>query len=568
MFMRNDHRYLRQFFQRFPVCFLIFLIWHLPFLKILIEIVTPSQTSIQITGSGLLSTPPPWLKPELLEYRWLELCWRSLRLGSTTAFLAIPASILIAFCLSRCHWNGYKIVAKIWQLLIFVPLPISATIWLGSFSNLGRAQAFGISARPLLSGWWAASVVHAIALMPLLVWIFTAVFQRSSSELEELARLDSRFPRSFFRSTLRQSLPAILASAIIVLLQTAGDMTVTDLVQERTFAEESYLQAQMGDGLSAAAKTAIPPTVFISILIMIWMKIYRHRLLSMNSIPKNSSKLHFYYKSTKAFPAAIFCVLTTLLFWALPIMAISWRAGRSGGLAVIEKLPTWQLKNLINNLANAREDLLDTLPDTALVCTSTALIAVIMAWLMAESAVRSRLIARCLICGCILGLATPGPVAGLSISWVWMPIQPIYDGPAIVILAQLFRLLPVAVFWIWPGVAFRTKAFNDLTRLEQLSIPKKIKRVILPDSAPLLTATFFIIFAMSFAELPASNIVAPPGLELFSIRLWGLMHTGLESHLSAVVLLSLLLIGFVGILFSVITAKLVNIFENNRYLMK
>ena len=50
------------------------------------------------------------------------------------------------------------------------------------------------------------------------------------------------------RVTLRRALGAIAAAALAVAVLTAGDMTVTDLLQVRTYAEEAYLQYSLGRG--------------------------------------------------------------------------------------------------------------------------------------------------------------------------------------------------------------------------------------------------------------------------------------------------------------------------------
>ena len=48
--------------------------------------------------------------------------------------------------------------------------------------------------------------------------------------------------------TLRRALGAIAAAALAVAVLTAGDMTVTDLLQVRTYAEEAYVQYSLGRG--------------------------------------------------------------------------------------------------------------------------------------------------------------------------------------------------------------------------------------------------------------------------------------------------------------------------------
>jgi iron(III) transport system permease protein len=54
-----------------------------------------------------------------------------------------------------------------------------------------------------------------------------------------------------------------------------------------------------------------------------------------------------------------------------------------------------------------------------------------------------------------------------------------------------------------------------------------------------------MLFAFAAGELPATNMTVPPGVEMMSVRLWSLMHTGMESHLAAfVLLLSIVLSSF------------------------
>ena len=53
---------------------------------------------------------------------------------------------------------------------------------------------------------------------------------------------------------------------------TAGDMTVTDLLVIRTYAEESYWQYTQGNGPGDAAQVAIPPLCLLGLLILLVAK--------------------------------------------------------------------------------------------------------------------------------------------------------------------------------------------------------------------------------------------------------------------------------------------------------
>jgi iron(III) transport system permease protein len=54
-----------------------------------------------------------------------------------------------------------------------------------------------------------------------------------------------------------------------------------------------------------------------------------------------------------------------------------------------------------------------------------------------------------------------------------------------------------------------------------------------------LIAAWCVAFVLALGELPAANLVAPPGTGLISIEIWSLLHTGVESHLAGVALVVL-----------------------------
>ncbi|MFM1803066.1 MAG: Inner rane transporter permease protein YcjP [Planctomycetota bacterium] len=545
MMTRNSLR--KNGFSIFCFC-LIAVIWFLPAVTVLIQIIRPAsygETEAFPPSTGLLSTPPPWADQSPFASRWLELTLRSLRLSLTTICLALPPSLGLAVVIYRSQFLLTGSLRFLYQALIFLPLPVVATSWLGAIGNLGRSQAFGLGSQPLLSGWIAASFVHALASVPLLSWIFGSVLLRTDSDLEAMARNEHPPLRAFLKSSLTQIRPAIWASALVVMILTAGDMTVTDLVQERTFAEESYLQAQMGDGLSAASRTALPPVLSVGLLMVFWFRRNRLWLDELGRANISQTRHRDWLDGSKAKLLGILALVLTLMVWGIPFLALVWRAGRSGGVAQLELAPKWSVAALFHNLREALPDLVETMPQTLFTALTVGIICTVTAWLLCESASENRFITRLLLVGSALGIATPGPVAGLALVWVWMPVRWVYDSSLIVILAQIYRLLPVAVLLVWPSILFRQTALNDLARLDGLGHAIRFQRVVWPAMGPLVVSTVFIVSALSLGELPASNLVAPPGFDLFSVRLWALMHTGLESHLSAVVLVA---VGFFGLL--------------------
>ncbi len=197
--------------------------------------------------SGSRSRPSAWSRPPRRSpCRWAS-CWRS------SCFAPTPGA-------AGCCWPFIGLSA-------FVPLPLHATAWLGALGNAGRAQAFGV--RPILVGRVGAAVVHALAALPWVVLIVGVGLCAVEPELEESALLDYGPGRVLLRVTLRRASGAIAAAALAVAVLTAGDMTVTDLLQIRTYAEEAYLQYSLGRGPGGAALSRFRPLVVLGLLILI-----------------------------------------------------------------------------------------------------------------------------------------------------------------------------------------------------------------------------------------------------------------------------------------------------------
>ena len=128
-------------------------------------------------------------------------------------------------------------------------------------------QALGV--RPILVGRFGAAVVHAMAALPWVVLLTGVGLCAVEPELEESALLEFGPLRVLMRITLRRTIGAILAAALAVAVLTAGDMTVTDLLQVRTYAEEAYVQFVLGRGLADAAVVALPPLIVLGIGIVL-----------------------------------------------------------------------------------------------------------------------------------------------------------------------------------------------------------------------------------------------------------------------------------------------------------
>ena len=231
----------------------------------LIATIWAATTSANGSTGGSLMSPVPLDVASGAVRRPLGLAVESLRLVGATELLALPLALPLAFVLFRTDVPGRRILLGVLAVAAFVPMPLHAAAWLGAFGNAGRSQVFGML--PILRGWPGAAFVHAMAALPWVV-ILTGIGLRTvEPELEESALIDRPGWWVAVFITLRRAIGAIAGAALAVAVLTAGEMTVTDLLQVRTYAEEAYLQYNLGNGAAAAGAVALPPLIVLGALV-------------------------------------------------------------------------------------------------------------------------------------------------------------------------------------------------------------------------------------------------------------------------------------------------------------
>lgn len=476
--------------------------------------------------------------------RPIRLGMETLGLVLLTELLALPVGIALAWFLFRSDIPGASVLLGILALAAFVPLPLLATAWLGAFGNVGRLQALG--SRPILVGRLGAAVVHALAALPWVVLLVGVGLRSVEAELEDSADLDRPPWWVAIHVTLRRGLGGIAAAALAVAVLTAGDMTVTDLLQIRTYAEEAYLQSILGEGPENAAAVAIPPMLVLgpSIGFMAWSltRAEPRRLASVYSGPPRRGL------NAWRIPVGMGLFLVVGLFAGLPIYGLFWRAGRVGGRAMLGQPPQWSLTGLAGTMREALDDSWEPLETSLVWSAMAALFATVLAWSVAwlcRSSWFWRLTALLTVATC---LAAPGPVAGMALKIAYRTLGPISDSAAILVLGLVCRTLPYAILILWPATRMIPPELLDIAAISGYGPWSQLYRIAVPFTRPTIWLACTVCFALAIGELPATNLVLPPGVTTISMRVWTLLHTGVESHLAGVTLVMLAAVTGAGLL--------------------
>ncbi len=484
--------------------------------------------------------------------RPMGLAFETARLVAATEAIALPLGLALAFVLSRTDVWGRRAMVGAVGLAAFVPVPLQATAWLGGFGNAGRSQAMGLGV--VLTGWSGAAFIHAMAALPWIVAIAGVGFRAVEPDLEDAARLDLPPFGVVLRVTLRRSLGAVAASALAVAVLTAGDMSVTDLLSVRTYAEECYTQYQGGNDRRAAA-VALPPLVVIGALVLLGAR----ALIRVDParVASASARARDWRLGRWRVPAGLAIAGTFGNAVALPLYSLIWQAGRVGGDATLGEGPRWSLAGLAGTLAATSGELFapglgrpmrSPMLSSLLLAGAGASATVALAWSMAWLA-RGPGPWRWAAAGsAALTLAVPGPVAGMALVVAYFDWPSVYDSNVLVVLAYVLRTLPYALMILWPAVRMIPPTFLDAAALEGYGPWGQARRLGLPLTRSAIAAAWGVAFALALGELPATNLVAPPGTSPLSVLAWTLLHRGVESHLAGVALVTLGAVAVAGTL--------------------
>jgi iron(III) transport system permease protein len=134
----------------------------------------------------------------------------------------------------------------------------------------------------------------------------------------------------------------------------------------------------------------------------------------------------------------------------------------------------------------------------------------------------------------------------MALVLAYRSIPDVYDSPAMIVMAQTMRALPYVLLLLWPYLRAFPQDYLDAAALDGVGESGQVVRVVLPLSRRAFLAAWAVAFAFGLGELPATNLVAPPGTQPMSVLIWALLHTGVESHLSGVALIMLAVVAAAG----------------------
>src|SRR5262249_6811021 len=150
-----------------------------------------------------------------------------------------------------------------------------------------------------------------------------------AGQLEEEALLSAGPGRVLWRVTLPRCRAAVAAAALWVGLQTAGEITVADYMQVRTFAEEAFNEFRWGgeDRLARATAVALPAALVLSLLVAWAVPRLERALPPLQTSPVTP---RLFPLGRARLPCLALVLAAAAALFAVPLVSLLWKVGQHG----------------------------------------------------------------------------------------------------------------------------------------------------------------------------------------------------------------------------------------------
>lgn len=462
----------------------------------------------------------------------------SLLVAGTLA-LSLPPGVALALLLTRTDLPGRRGLLLLLGLMPFVPLYLQAAGWLAGFGVQGWHTYLALTP-PWIEGWRGALWIHALAAIPWVTLMVSAGLLFVEGELEESALLDTSPWGVMWHVTLPRSAGAVAVGGLWIIIVAAGEMTITDLFQIRTYAEEVYTELSLGASVYELATYWLPGVAMVTCLAIAGAALCA-RITPAFRWPDWRGRVLFPLGIWR-WPLAVLVALCLLVMMGVPLANLAYKAGvitvaTSDGLE-----RSWSIAKCLRVIATSPWNYSREFRWSLVIGGLSATIATAAGVLIAWAARRRGAVAIAVLLAMAALLALPGPLLGLSIIWLlnrpelpWL--SDLYDYSILApLLALTLRALPLTVLVLWHALRSVPEETLEAALLDGAGWWQRLLWIALPQRRLVLLAAWLVAFALSLGDLAASILVVPPGVMTLSIQVFTKLHYGQEDDVAGICL--------------------------------
>ena len=490
------------------------------------------------------------------------IAWRTVALGAMTSLIAIPIGVSLAWVA-----NGRGFIAALLRTfcIVGVLLPVFAQVsaWDAAFGKLGLlTNTFGDVLKPLVSRWPAAVWVHSMVAAPQVAVLFLVAMRSGSEAWEDALRLEASSTAANLRILLWRFLPVAIAAALWTMISCAREIAVTDIYQIGTLSEQVYLGYSLGqlnaigtawtaDQLAAAQNLGVG----ITLLIVAWLAASAmFAFFSMaRSVERSESRRPARQVSSGKL-ANIVGVILLLIVVAVPLANLIGRVGFCVTRVDGDPVATWKAVSALEAITGVFQNFRDEFTWSFLISIVASTIVCVIAMPLAWSARKS--LSGKVILGLVFGIlaAAPGPSIGLTVAKLFNSIdiklvQYLYDRTiAAPVIANVLFCLPLAIPIFYFLATQISEDQQQHATLDGVSSWSQFVHFAFLGQLRVNLGAWFLIAAFSFAELSATQMVLPPGMDTVPRLALGMLHAGVNESTAALTLVTLLPVILFGVL--------------------
>ncbi len=429
----------------------------------------------------------------------LSLLWNMIRLAVLVTALAATIGTGAAWCVERTDLPARRLLAMLLVLPLAVPDFVVAFGW--------------SSVAPGVSGYWGAVLVMTSGLYPLVYLPVSASLRGADRSQEDTARTLGMGPwTTFWRVTLRQARPTILAGCLLVSLALLAEYGAFEILGYQTFTTEIFTEFQVSFNTPAAAALSLV-VVLIGLLILFGEGSLRDRGRQSRAAHNSRRTVSRQRLGLWRWPAVGGLALLLMVALGLPVGVVAYWV-LQGGSSTLPQTAT---------LASATAH-------TVLYSAAAAAIATLLALPVALLAVRTPCRAvRLLERSTYIVQGLPGLVIALALVFFALHyLPPVYQTSGLLIAAYAVLFFPLAYVAVRASVLQAPPGLEEVARSLGSSALAVRLRVTLPLVAPGLAAAFCLVFLSAVTELTATLVLVPTGVETLATQFWA--YTGNVSY--------------------------------------
>lgn len=481
-------------------------------LALLAALAVPAYAALEALRALFDPTGPEHAATLATLGRWPALLWNTAQVCGVAVVSAGLMGGLLGLLATRTDLRGGRVLIGAALFMACVPVYVS-TVVIFSF----RA-AYQLANPPSAV---ACGLMYGLVYAPLAVLVLGAALRATDRDLEEQTLLDAGPWMVLWRVTLPQAGWGVAATGMLIILLVATDITITDVLAVRTFAEEAYTEYALGRSRAGPLLSAIPVVIVLAAM-LVGLQV-RYRLVGEHSPWQFGVRPRIIRLGRWRRVGGVACGVLVGVGLGGPVALLGVRCMPLNGLGAA--------------IAGVQRELWTS----AVLAISGATVVVLPAMGLAWSVARGGWLRWPLSATIVVLLAIPAPVVGISlISILNRPglLGGIYDSPVAVVIGHFVRFLPVGILLLIPAVQRVPREVELAARVDGCDWLQEHWHIRWPAVAADVALAWLVVAIFCFAELGTTVLLVPPGWTTASVRFATLIHWGVYRDLAVLALLS------------------------------